>query len=484
MSIPLKPNGSIFQNKNIEASLLKEKLKDIFCNYKNIKDTAIDKELKEILGELHELLHSLSSDSLETAIAYLHKNNFTKQLISMFKHKLHDDDNDDIIIILLKIYVSILSIKDLEILNEIASDNLIVVYERLLDSKNSKLLELIFIGLANLVSNNSYYKTHYKDTGLLSKLSQVFNYWIIHDQVSDTLLYGYCKLMCQYFITHPLDTYTECKYYVEFFIKFYISFHRSLYVDCEEDILNFLTLSLSLADEKQIDDLSGIEEWSKFLYRMIDNLLDDKKEINLNSIKILVNLTYSNSDEIFRDLLKVPTYENCEKLLRVADNNCCKDLLIFLANLFVFGGVYIDKLCKNENLIYLLLEKVHDNNTYNELKEELLSLFRNLFTYSDNNTLSDYLYRNYDLIQIFIEKIHSKETGEILKFLYQIIRELFEIGNYIKARNDVDHNVFVEYIANEEKLAHRLEEVQHHEENRIVNLYVDLIRKYLLTEES
>lgn len=478
MKNPAKPLGFIQATNNIEGDFLKQRVDELMSNIDDKGYYVQDNNILRDLTDLKDLLNSLSPEPLELSVAHMYKNGYIRPLILMLKRELYSEENEPIVEEIVKMFVSILSIADLDILNKIAKDGLIVIFERLLDTKNVKMLESVIIGLSNLVSSNPDFKTHFKDIELTSKIAGVLRFWIIHDQVTDNLLSSYSKFINQYFTTKPLLEYSEVKNYVEFFFKLYVTFHISILSSCEEEILEFLSSTLLLASGDEMDELAGMEKWDKLLEMMIDNLVDKNNLISEYSAKILSNLTYSDSGEIFVSLLKTPVFDNCIKTLKTGNDGLRKDILIFLSNIFVFGGDFVSDICKNNYLLHVIVEQINNNETFENLKAEYLSVFKNLFAFSDNKILAEYLYQNYDLIQIFIEKLSSKETSLHLTLYYNILKELFEIGNFIKIHIPCDYNVFVEYVFNDEFLIAKLEEVQHHPEIKIADMFADLILTY------
>lgn len=466
-------------DKKIESVSLVDEIDGIMLRIESIKDSANDSGIYQEILSLRKLLLSLDSKSIEIVVSHMHKKEYCKTLTNLLKRKMHMENTDDILEEITHLFITLLSTTYLETLNSIVSDSLIVLYEKLLDTKNCKLLEYILLGLSNIVSSNEFMKNYFKDIGLISRVTQVIEYWIMHNQVSENLLSSYCKFTDQYFATRPLLSYVEMKNYVEFFFRLYTTLHRSVYSEFEIDILDFLCISTSLAENSEIDDLSGIVGWCEFLRRMVSNLADDNIEVAQLSIKILANLTYSDSEQIFQEFLHTPLFDNCYHLLSIGDQETCKDTLIFISNVLVFRGEYINMFCKDERILRFLLGHTMDPDIYEKMKSELLGVFRNLFTISDHGVLSEFISNNPEVIQVFIEKVYTNETPTYLVTLYYIIKGLFEIGNYIKVKTDEETNIIVEYVIVDETLYTRLEDIQRHAESRVAKFYANLVHTYL-----
>lgn len=444
---------SIKQNhNNLRESLLFDEIKQFreFMSYIQDSDRSIVTPLVYEAKLDVLLLEVLKNDSC-------HSYNFAEEITS--------------------IYIGLTSVTNINLICEMTHRGVLPVFENLLNTKNGKILENVLWVLSNIVFDNYLYRNIYEEYDIVSKVTATRNEWVKRNGNDIGITYAYLRFLESYFAVSPSLGYSKMKPYVELLIYMYLRMDKTLTESIERECLQFLNGCLVFSEQEDIDELVSHNFWNDFLLRLVGNLAATDMKIVTFSIKILYLLACSDNALQFKILLKSPFFNFINDLFKDNYHTIERDLVVLIGNIMTFGDEYVDQLIEY-NLFYKLLEGFSKTIYNKDAIYEYLLTFRNICRNEYNALLTEYVLNNVDLIDLFMDKIDLKESPANLKLICKILKSIYMLAENHKIQKNEEDNVVRIYIANNEKLAQKLEMVQQHVDEEVYITYAEFVDNY------
>lgn len=360
-----------------------------------------------------------------------------------------------------------------DIIAEIMYLGILPLYEKILASDHSEILENIIWGYANLVADNCSIRNLFADLSVLDNIYQVVMKKIEKEK-KFRLVKSFIIFLNYYFSSEPHLTFESVKYYLMTCIKLFIVLSREDYEEVESELFDFIITATSIPSQEEIEVIYSSKTWNAFASKLVELLKDKKIEIVKSVILILQNLTYHSHKnlDIFMKINLIEIIK--EKIVSKTAYVHCVNLVSNIASIKQeFAELIVEASIFKSILNHI---KLNDFN-HDEISASLDAVHTISANY-DSEKITNFAFNNMESFADIIMKINLKLPFKCVKRIAKIVETWFMLGDFYKLNKGEKENPFVEFVYNSPEVTQAIEYTQMYKNSEVQRLFYNIIKKY------
>ena len=456
----------------------------------NIEKATFLEKPKILENEISSLLEFFYKNpnpkNLSKKINFFISKNHSKKIISILKNFSNFENFEKIIIKITELLIILLTEKIS--VEEFFYLGLLKIYEEILEkSKNFEILENIIWGLGNSLINDSDNKIKkiYYEIFLDKKILKIIKF--LYKKKNCENLFDSFVIFWSFFLGGDFLKFEKIEN------DFFLILEYFLYVNNDyknlDEILSIIEKCFFLAFEN--DEFEKIFEnflYEKFLQKILKILKNEnsQKKNKIQIFEILKIIFSSKSDhyqtvEILRkfQILKIleKNFEN-ENLDFFLENSS------FLNSLILFSDIFLEKIQIETKIlenIFFEISKIKKNFFENKLNFLLTNL---IFCYSSKNlSILNFYLKNEKTVEILVNLLSNKNSVKINKKIFEILRNIFDIGEISKNGHNYEGNKFIEKIKENSFLLEKFDRLCYNENEDVKKIVESILYYYFQDDE-
>jgi hypothetical protein len=250
--------------------------------------------------------------------------------------------------------------------------------------------------------------------------------------------------------------------------------------DIHEEILSFINVITTQADENDILIICRSNCWSDFVCKLTADLSSENDVVMSTAQLVILSLSYFPNLVELNDFLETPIFNKLDSLIDLKNHSIGTTLKI-TSNFLLSGESFIRKFLKIPTFVDNLMKVIEECKTNPEILDDCLLILLIIIRENDSDIIGEICSEKLELFDIFYHKIEKYQNSKVMMTICDLLKAIYEVGFSMYDSCKTSDNIFIQRVFEKTELAKLLDESQQHSDEKVKKNFDALINFYFDT---